>query len=298
MKIETWVRHFKEAYRGVQRNMAMSFAAISAVAVTLFVFGIFLIVAFNMRYISNELDKQVSITVSLKENLSTQQVNGLVQQMQAEPDQKLVKYVPKEVGLKEIKEQWSDTDFIEGLSDGNGNPLPDVIRVQPNAPQKTEQLALKLGKLSGVEDVDYGEGVTERLLSFSGWVRNIVLIFGFGLAGLAAFLISNTIKLTIIARHREIEIMRLVGASNWFIRWPFFFEGAFIGMSGAFFPMVLVLILYQAALSIVNSGSTFGLFKLMPMLSLGAYVGGSILLLGAFIGVLGSIISVHRFLRI
>ncbi|SHE95422.1 cell division transport system permease protein [Seinonella peptonophila] len=298
MKIETLTRHLREAYRGVQRNLAMSFAAISAVAVTLFVFGIFLIVAFNMRYISNELDKQVAITISLKENLGQAKISEMVNKLKADPDQKSVEYVSKEEGLKQIKEQWSDTQFIEGLSDDGSNPLPDVIRIQPKNPDMTGKMAARFEGMPGVEAVDYGQGVTERLLSFSGWLRNIVLIFGFGLAGLSAFLISNTIKLTIIARHREIEIQRLVGASNWFIRWPFFFEGSFIGVSGAVFPIILVLILYQAALSVINDGPTYGIFKLMPMLSLGPYVGGSILLLGAFIGVTGSIISVHRFLKI
>jgi len=118
------------------------------------------------------------------------------------------------------------------------------------------------------------------------------------LAIIAAFLISNTIKLTIDNRQREIEIMRLVGASNWFIRWPFFFEGAFIGIVGSIFPIIICLLMYQAALSVLNAGATFGIFKLMPMLSLSLYVSGSILLLGIAIGVLGSIISVRRFLKV
>lgn len=298
MKIETWIRHFKEAYRGIQRNVAMSFAAISAVAVTLFVFGIFLIVAFNMRYISNELEKQVAITASLEDGTSQSQVNQLLQTIRADSMQKSTEYVSKEEGLKQMKEQWGDTDFIQDLSEDGSNPLPDVIRIQPKKSDQIVKLAQKIEKLPNIESVDYGEGVTERLLKFSGWVRNLVLLFGFVLAVLASFLISNTIKLTIMNRHREIEVMRLVGASNWFIRWPFFFEGAFIGIVGAIFPIIFCLLMYQAALSVLNDGATIGILKLMPMLSLSLYVGGSTLLLGIAIGVLGSIISVRRFLKI
>lgn len=299
MKIETWIRHFKEAYRGIQRNVAMSFAAISAVAVTLFIFGIFLIVAFNMRYISHELEQQVAITASLKEGTTQAQVQELLKTLQSDPMQKSAEFVSKEEGLKKMKEQWGDTDFIQDLSeDGSSNPLPDVINVQPKTAEQIQQLAKKIEGLSNIESVDYGEGVTERLLSFSGWVRNLVLLFGLVLSILAAFLISNTIKLTIMNRHREIEIMRLVGASNWFIRWPFFFEGAFIGIVGAIFPIIFCLLMYQAALSVLNAGATFGILKLMPMLSLSLYVGGSTLLLGIFIGVFGSILSVRRFLKI
>lgn len=298
MKIETMIRHVKEAYRGIQRNVAMSFAAISAVAVTLFVFGIFLIVAFNMRYISSELEKQVAITASLKEGLPEAQVQQLLNQIKADPMQKSAEFVSKEEGLKQMKEQWGDTDFIQDLSEDGSNPLPDVIRVQPKKSEDIEKLAKKIEKLPNIESVDYGEGVTERLLNFSGWVRNLVFLFGLILAVIASFLISNTIKLTIHNRHREIEIMRLVGASNWFIRWPFFFEGAFIGIVGSIFPIIICLLMYQAALSVLNAGASFGIFKLMPMLSLSLYVSGSILLLGIAIGVLGSIISVRRFLKV
>jgi cell division transport system permease protein len=299
MKIETLIRHFKEAYRGIRRNLAMSFASISAVAVTLFVFGIFLIVAFNMRYISGELEKQVAITASLQEGTTQAQMQDLLSQIKSDPMQKDATFVSKEQGLKEMKEQWGETDFIQDLSeDGKSNPLPDVIRVQPQSAEKIDQLAKKIEQLPNIESVDYGEGVTERLLSFSGWVGNLVLLFGLILSATAAFLISNTIKLTIMNRQREIEIMRLVGASNWFIRWPFFFEGAFIGVVGAVFPIAFCLAMYQAVLSVLNAGETFGILKLMPMMSLAAYVGGSVLVLGILIGVFGSIISVRRFLKI
>ncbi len=111
--------------------------------------------------------------------------------------------------------------------------------------------------------------MTEQLLTLSSWIRNIILIFGLGLATLAAFLISNTIKLTIIARRKEIEIQRLVGASNWFIRWPFFIEGAFIGWVGALVPTILVLVLYQVAYTILGAGEAQSILKMMPILSLG-----------------------------
>ncbi|MDW2798790.1 FtsX-like permease family protein, partial [Clostridium boliviensis] len=112
-----------------------------------------------------------------------------------------------------------------------------------------------------IEHEDHGDGVTDKLLDFSSLVRNVVLVFGLGLAVLAAFLISNTIKLTIFARRREIEIMRLVGASNWFIRWPFFIEGAFIGMLGAVFPVIIVLAFYKAALNVLTDGSQYSFIK-------------------------------------
>ncbi len=300
MKIDTMIRHFREAYRGVKRNAWMSFAAISAVAVTLFIFGIFLVFAFNIRYMTHELDKQVAIRASLTDQLTPQQEDELLKNIRAMPKVKEAKLVPKEQGLKIMKEAWGEDgeEFFAGL-EGDENPIPDVIEVQPKDPQQTEELAKELENFPNrIDRVDYGEAVTDRLLNFSGWVRNVVLIFGLGLATLAAFLISNTIKLTIIARRQEIEIMRLVGASNWFIRWPFFIEGAFIGVVGAIVPTTLVLVLYQAALISLDAGEQYAILKLMPMLSLGVNVSVSIFALGAAIGTLGSLISVRRFLKI
>ena len=135
------------------------------------------------------------------------------------------------------------------------------------------------------------------MLDFSSLVRNVVLVFGLGLAVLAAFLISNTIKLTIFARRREIEIMRLVGASNWFIRWPFFIEGAFIGMLGAVFPVIIVLAFYKAALNVLTAQS-YSFIKMLPMMPLSLYVALLTTFLGVLIGVWGSVISIRRFLKV
>jgi len=300
MKIETLMRHFREAYRGVRRNTWMSFAAISAVAVTLFIFGIFLIFAFNVRYMTQELNKQVAVRASFSPQVTDAAQRDVLTQVKQLPGVKNAELVPKEKGLRMMKEEWGQDgeEFFKGLDGEGKNPLPDIVLVEPQKPEQVTDLKSKLAKFDEIEEVEAGEGVTDRLLKLSSMVRNIILVFGLGLAILAAFLISNTIKLTIIARKREIEIQRLVGASNWFIRWPFFIEGAFIGVVGAVFPTVIVLALYQIAYTTLGAGDASSILKMMPVVSLGIYVALSIFALGAAIGVWGSIISVRRFLKI
>jgi cell division transport system permease protein len=299
MKIETLFRHMREAYRGVKRNTWMSFAAISAVAVTLFIFGIFLIFAFNVRYMVTELNKQLVVRASLEESITNQGQEELLKQVQGISGVKTAKLVPKEEGLRRFKADWGDDD-AEKLFEGfdKDNPLPDVIEIEPQDPDNIKQIEEKVKGLRGVAETTSGDQVTDKLVSLSSFTRNIVLVFGLGLAVLAAFLISNTIKLTIIARKREIEIQRLVGASNWFIRWPFFIEGAFIGIVGAIVPTVIVLTLYQVAYTTLGAGEASSVLKMMPLLSLGTYVALSIFALGAAIGTTGSLISVRRFLRV
>lgn len=300
MRIETMARHMREAYRGIRRNSWMSFAAISAVAVTLFIFGIFLIFAFNVNYMTKELNKQVAIRAAFSAQVTDAAQNDVLKQVQNIPGVKHAELVPKEKGLRMMKESWGPDgeEFFKGLDGEGKNPLPDIILVEPERPEQIKELQSQLLKFDEIEEVESGEGVTDRLLNFSSMVRNVILVFGLGLAILAAFLISNTIKLTIIARKREIEIQRLVGASNWFIRWPFFIEGAFIGIVGAIFPTIVVLALYQIAYMTLGAGEASSILKMMPILSLGVYVALCTFALGAAIGVLGSIMSVRRFLKV
>jgi cell division transport system permease protein len=300
MRIDTLLRHFREAYRGVKKNTWMSFAAISAVAITLFIFGLFLLFTFNVSYMTKQLDKQVAITVSLPMTTTESEKVQLEKELKALKGVKKVDFVSKQQGLHEIKEAWGEggDKVFAGFEDKESNPIPDIFKVQPQNPAETKKIAEEIKRLQPrVEDVEYADTITDKLLSFSGVVRNIVLAFGVGLAILAAFLVSNTIRLTIMARKQEIEIQRLVGASNWFIRWPFFIEGVFIGIGGAILPIITVIILYQVALSSFGIGE-ISILKVMPLSEITLNVGGSILLLGTFIGMWGSLISVRRFLRI
>lgn len=298
MKIETLSRHFREAYRGIMKNSWMSFAAMGTVAVTLLIFGVFLIFAFNINYLTKELDKQLAVRASLQDGTSKAKQVEVLNKVKQNSLVKTADLVPKDQGLEEMKKSWGDANFIEGLKSGDQNPLPDIIRIEPSDPKKVKQLEEQVKSIDGIVAADSGGGVTQTLLGFSGVVRNVILIFGVALSVLAAFLISNTIKLTIIARRKEIEVMRLVGASNWFIRWPFFIEGAFIGMTGAILPIGILLILYQAFFNTVNSGAAYTVIQMMPVSSLGAYLSVSTFVLGAIIGISGSLLSVRKFLKI
>jgi len=298
MKIDTMFRHAREAFKSLRRNTWMTFAAVSAVAVTLLIFGLFLVFAFNINYLAKELDQQVAIRASIYPGTSADDIEQLQKQIEQDPAVKSVTFIPKAQGLQQMKAQLGeDSKILEGL-EGEENPLPDTLVIVPKDPQRIKELAKRIEANNLVEEEDHGDGVTDKLLDFSSLVRNVVLVFGLGLAVLAAFLISNTIKLTIFARRREIEIMRLVGASNWFIRWPFFIEGAFIGMLGAVFPVIIVLAFYKAALNVLTDGSQYSFIKMLPMMPLSLYVALLTTLLGVLIGIWGSVISIRRFLRV
>lgn len=299
MKIDTILRHFREAYRGIVKNSWMSFAAIGAVAVTLMIFGVFVIFAVNLGSITDEVGDNVSMNVVLKEEVTLEQAKSLTAKIKGMPNVNDARFISKDDGVDEIKKNLKDAGFTSVLQKGDKNFLPDLIKVTPKDSKVSKQVEDSIKGLPGVSNVK-NNNTAKELLDFVLLFKNIILVFGLGLAILAAFLISNTIKLTIIARRREIEVQRLVGASNWFIRWPFFIEGGFIGFVGSVVPVGILLIVYQAFFNMLNSGSNnnANLLQMVGVHDMGMYLAVSIFGIGIFIGVFGSILSVRRFLKI
>lgn len=295
-------RHFREAYRSIVKNSWMSFASIGTVAVTLLIFGVFIITAFNLSYFTSEVKDNLKIRVSLRNGMTKEQVDSLMDKIKnmEKVNAEQVYFVPKDQGAKEFKEAFGNEPFVENLKVGEGNPFPDLITVLPKNINDMQEVASEIEtnmKKDGVTSANPGV-VQSAFLDFSSIANKLILAFGLVLAILSAFLISNTIKLTIIARRREIEVMRLVGASNWFIRWPFFIEGGFIGFVGAIFPTGILLILYQTIYSFFNEGSLIQLLPMLPVMNMSLYLIGCMFALGTVIGIVGSVLSVHRFLRV
>ncbi|SFX22729.1 cell division transport system permease protein [Thermoactinomyces sp. DSM 45891] len=298
MKIDTLRRHFREAYRGIVKNSWMSFAAIGAVAVTLMIFGVFVIFAINLGSITDEVGDNVSMNVVLKDEVTKEQAAALTTKIKGLPNVNDARFISKDEGVDEVKKNLKDADFTRVLQKGENNFLPNLIKVTPKNVSVSKQVEQSVKDLEGIENVK-NSNTAKELLDSVLLFKNIILVFGVGLAVLAAFLISNTIKLTIIARRREIEVQRLVGASNWFIRWPFFIEGGFIGFVGSVLPIGVLLLVYQGFVKMISGGSqNTNLLQMVGFGDMAMYLTVSILGIGIFIGVFGSILSIRRFLKI
>ncbi|CAM3518571.1 ABC transporter permease [Brevibacillus invocatus] len=298
MKIRTLGRHVREGVKNLGRNGWMSFASISAVAITLLILGVFLILAMNVNYFAQSVEKQVEIRVFMDVLATEANVQQVEENIKAIPKVSTVQFIPKDEGLKQFKESLGDKAYLfEGLE--KDNPLPDAFVVKTAQPQDTAAVAAQIKKLEYVKNLTYGEGTVEKLFAVTGAVRNVGIAFIIGLGFTAMFLIANTIKLTIVARRREIEIMKLVGATNWFIRWPFFVEGLLMGIAGALIPTIMLSVGYYYLLDAIHSSfEASQLFKLLPLFPLVNQVALALVAIGAFIGIWGSLVSVRRFLRV
>lgn len=297
MKARTLRRHFQESLKNLARNGWMTFASASAVTVTLILVGVFFVIMMNLNSAATDLEEQVEIRVHIDAAASEQDQKVLEQKIKKIPDVKSVRYSPKEEELDNLIESFGEDGEAYKLFEQD-NPLSDVIVVKTKDPADTMKVAKQIEKLEYAGKVKYGQGKIEKLFSFINLSRNIGLILIVGLLFTAMFLISNTIKITIMARRREIEIMRLVGATNSFIRWPFFLEGLWLGLLGAILPIVLITTTYSYAYDFLGpklKGMSIELLEFSPFVY---QVSGLLILMGALIGIWGSMMSVRKFLKV
>ncbi|CYU17173.1 permease-like cell division protein FtsX [Streptococcus suis] len=308
--IRRFFRHFIESLKSLKRNGWMTIAAISSVAITLTLVGLFASVILNTAKLASDLEQNVRINVYLRAN-STDQVETIVNEAGetvANPDyQKVynqitaienvqsVTYSSKDEQLQKLTATLGDT---WNLFQGDANPLYDAYIIDTTDPNYVKSVAAEIAKIDGVTEVRDGEVETERIFKLADLVRT----WGLAATGLllftAVFLISNTIRITIISRSREIQIMRLVGAKNSYIRGPFLWEGAWVGFLGAILPSVLVYSLYKMIYTSVNASLASQDLSLISMNVFVPGMIGALFVIGIIIGSLGSVISMNRYLKI
>lgn len=293
MKIRTMIRHIREGFKNITRNGWMTFAAVASVVVTLLILGVFLTLALNLQAFTKDVEAQVQMDVIVQQGTSRSDIDALEERLKSLSGVKSVQFVSKEDGIQILKEKLKDNaDLLVGLE--LENPLPDKFVVKAADPRDTLQFAEQIRTFPFVDKVKDGKEVVEKLYNVIDVIRWVGGGLVIGLVFTAIFLISNTIKITIFARRREIEIMKLVGANNWFIRWPFFVEGLLMGALGALIPISLIALGYSYAVEALKNT----LIMVLPLESLIVQVGGSLLLIGAIIGTFGSAFSVRKFLKV
>lgn len=298
MKASTFFRHVRESLKSLGRNGWMTFASISAVTVTLLLVGVFGIIMLNLNKFADDIENDVEIRVHIDLFTDEQETksaeDALMEQIESMPDVSEVVYSSKEDELEILIKNYGE-EF--SLYEQN-NPLYNVLYVKAKDPQQTANVAKAIEKLDHVNDVKYGEEKVAKLFNILNTGRNVGVILIIGLLFTAMFLISNTIRITIVARRDEIEIMRLVGATNSFIRVPFVLEGMWLGIVGAIIPMVAISVLYSNIYNALKDRLQGELVQLVEVSTLLTNVNLLLLCIGIVIGIIGSFMSVRKFLKI
>lgn len=292
------IRHFREGIKNLFRNGWMTFASLSAVGITLMILGVTMVIAMNAQQMSNYVAGQLQVNAFYTMTATPAQEQATMSEIQAMPGVKSVTFVSKDEGWKQL-ENIMGKQYNTVLNDLSvKNTIPDKLVVQAVDPRTTVQLGQEISQLPNIDQVNDGQQFVGKLFRFLDVVRNIGIAFVIGLIITAMFLISNTIRMTIFSRSREIEIMKLVGATNWFIRWPFVTEGIVIGAVGAAIPFGIIWVVYRLAF-IRFGGSFLALtFPLMPVSLVVHKLVWILFGLGILIGLWGGLMSVRRFLRV
>ncbi|RPF49403.1 cell division protein FtsX [Thermodesulfitimonas autotrophica] len=289
-------RWWREAFVSLFRNGWLAASATGMVLVSLFLLGFVSLFALNAAHFSRLVENQVEVAVFLQDNLAPDLVRQLGRELRQIEGVAQVTFVSKEEALAKLKRDLGDkSGLLSGLEEQN--PLPDSFRLRPKDAAAVPLIAKEAAALPGVEKVRYGEGVVEKLVKITNSVRlaALALVALFGLA--AVFLIVTTIRLSILSRQEEIGIMKLLGATNWFIRGPFILEGLIIGTSGA---LLATAILYWGYAALVGQIEQAALIFFQPVTEKAVLlpVFGAIFGAGLILGALSSALSVHRFLTV
>ena len=295
--IKNLPKHFKTSLVNLWRNGAMTFSSIFAVTITLLLIGVISVLALNVQDISANIEEGVRIYVKLERSIDENAENEVGKQIKQLKGVASATYFSKDEELsKLIDKQGEDgKELFESYRDDN--PLGAAYEVEAKDPTKLASLAKKIKDIPNVNSVNYGGDSTQSMVSTLNTIQTGGTVFIVGLVIVALFMISNTIKITITARSTEISIMRMVGASNWYIRIPFMLEGMLIGIFGAIIP-ILVLVYGYGALYNYTGGSLMSSMLVlkapMPFIRDFSFILAG---LGAGVGLIGSFVSMRRFLK-
>lgn len=297
MRFRTIKRHFREGFKNSWRNGWMTIASVGAVTTTLILVAIFLALMMNLNHIATSLEEDVEMKVLIDLTASEEQIEELGDEIAGISSVDSVEFSSKDDELSSLIESMGEEGSAWQLYEQD-NPLNDAFIVNAVDPQDTMEVALEIEELSQVEKVNYGQDVVENLFLFNQYARTIGLGLIIALVFTAIFLISNTIKITIMARKKEIEIMKLVGATNWFIRWPFFVEGLLLGVLGSVVPIAVLFTGYYFLDQNAAAINQFSFIEILPFSPFVWQLSAIVMLIGAGIGVWGSVMSVRKFLKV
>lgn len=294
MKINTINYFIVDALKSIKRNKTISIAAMLTVLITFFIFGTFTLLALNFNKAIEDVAEGVEIQVFLLNDIKLVDQREIEITLREQPGVKDVIYESKDEAFLNLKESLAENEGLLQGYDLSNNPLPSSFIVKLNDASQAEAVGKAVEGLTGVESIKNQQDLINTISSF---VR-VVQIIGVGLfiifVGVSVFLIMNTIKLTVYSRRREVGIMKFVGATDWFIRWPFIIEGVIIGAIGSLLSIAVLYSAYKAVFEwIISSMYIASIIQPQLILStlLWMFLGG-----GIIVGAIGSTAALRKFL--
>jgi cell division transport system permease protein len=302
MKFRTIRYYLAEAFRNLIRNRLMSVASVLTVASCIFIVSVFYCLAANVDYFLSQLEDSMHITVFLLDELSPDEVLFLSDKILAIPHVTSARYSSSQDALDEARGIF-EGEGLEGLLDGldRDNPLRRSFDIEIESLRNHEDVIHALEELAvfGVDNIRTDRNVVETVQAVSNVVRVVCLVLILILGVISIVIITNTIRITVNARKAEINIMKYVGATDWFIRWPFAIEGILIGLLGGILPSLLCWLGYDRVVETIKSGlPVIAFIEFRPGYDIFSYLFPFAITLGMMIGVAGSFLSIRKHLKV
>ncbi|MCD8035769.1 MAG: permease-like cell division protein FtsX [Clostridiales bacterium] len=299
MKFRSIKYFFSEAFGGVVRNRLMSVASIGTVAACIFIITICYCALTNVDYMLEQVEESIGIAVFLDEGLNSDKILEINDALVSLEHVESVSYISPDDALNDLKESLDAEELLAGFDETN-NPLSSSFEVNLDDIAYQSETVDQIKLIDGVRNIRSSESETQILVKISNFVGIFGVVLILVLAAISVVIITNTIKLSVFTRRTEISIMKYVGATDWFIRWPFVIEGIIIGIVGAAIPMIVAWPLYNKLVDVI--------YEQIPMITsivsfkfgidiFSVLLPGS-LLFGALLGVLGSTISLRKHLDV
>ena len=291
-----FIRSIRDSVKSIFRNFSLSIASILCTTITLVLVAIAIVITINVNHITEDLEQELTIVVYADAETSDERLDEIEQEIKKISTVSTVVAKTKEEWRLEMQ-SYSDTlnttlDYLEE------NPLLDSFIVTVENVDDLRPTALEIRKIENVESANYGEGMVEEIITIFDIVKTITIVMVVALIVVTAFLISNTIKLTIFSRRSEIEIMRLVGSSNTSIKLPFVFEGFLLGVLGSIIPIIILIYGYLIMYEKISNSSSLSIIELVRPMPFVLLASLALLLIGCVVGMFGSARAVRKYLKI
>ena len=286
----------RQALQQIWRNKGMSTASVFAITAMLLILGLFFVITVNINLFTEMLKNNYNeVEVFLNDDVKKSDAENIMKKIDAEPGVKSSAYRSKTEAMKIMKARWGENSYLlDSLGD---NPLPSSIVVTVDSMSTADNVIKMVKGTDGVEDVKYYQDTVKKLTKITNFLKLAAMIIMVFLIIVSIVVVSNTIKLTVFARAKEIEIMKYIGATNWFIRGPFLIEGILIGVISSAVSAVATFFIYREIISLV--GKQFMTIMSSPLVPAG-YLSVNLILIflaiGVSIGACGSIVSMRKFL--
>lgn len=294
MKINTITYFIVDALKSIKRNITVSFAAMLTVLVTFFVLGTFTLVGLNFNKTIEDVADKIEIKVYLQDDIKLVNQREVEIKLAEQEGVKAVTYESKDEAFTKLKKDLEgNSGMLEGYSLEN-NPLASSYIVTLEDASYAGSVSKAVEDMTGVESITNQQELIEKISRVVDFVQILGVVLFFVFIGVSIFLIMNTIKLAVYSRRREVGIMKFVGATDWFIRWPFVIEGMIIGAVGSLFATVLLYFIYRGVFGFIASNLLIA--NLVPVSFILTTLLGGFLLGGILVGAIGSIAALRKFL--